>query len=219
MASFRLDVIATTTSFSQGCSAVPKQQRMPYLRWSEINPIKSFVTISENSSAKSSTPANGIQLCGHTYHEGHNHGPTTAMAEFESFASYVQRAGCNAQQPTSYTLLMNQKSTINPHILIRDTSIVLHGLQPAISTIKPLQSLTLMHRIRITNPIAITPVMRAHEIKARARTDAIFESVDPDAHEVVVGLVGVAEEVVGSVVDDGIVGRGHGLAVACGYHG
>lgn len=63
-----------------------------------------------------------------------------------------------------------------------------------------------MQRIRITNPVAITPVMRVHRVITRARTDAIIESVHPDAHEVAVGSIGIAVEVEGSVGDDGIVG-------------
>ena len=76
-----------------------------------------------------------------------------------------------------------------------------------------------MHRIRITNPIAISRALIAHGIIARARPDAIFEGVDPNAHDVAVGLVSVAEKVIGSVADDGIVGRGYVVTVACGYHG
>lgn len=57
-----------------------------------------------------------------------------------------------------------------------------------------------MHRMRITNPIAISLVMSASGIIARARTDAILEGVDPNVHDVAVGLVGVAEEVIGSVL-------------------
>ena len=42
--------------------------------------------------------------------------------------------------------------------------------------------------------------MSASGIIARARTDAILEGVDPNVHDVAVGLVGVAEEVIGSVL-------------------
>ena len=76
-----------------------------------------------------------------------------------------------------------------------------------------------MYCIRITNPIAITRTFITHGIIARARPDAIFEGVDPNIHDVAVGLVSVAEEVIGSVADDGIVGRGYVVTVACGYHG
>ena len=76
-----------------------------------------------------------------------------------------------------------------------------------------------MHRIRITNPIAISRSLITHGVIARARPDAIFQGVDPNIHDVAVGLVSVAEEVIGSVADDGIVGRGYVVAIACGYQG
>lgn len=76
-----------------------------------------------------------------------------------------------------------------------------------------------MHRIHVTNPIAINPVIIGHGIIARARTNTIFEGVDPNVHDVAVGLVGIAEEVIGSVADHGIVGRSYIKTVACGYHG
>ena len=76
-----------------------------------------------------------------------------------------------------------------------------------------------MHRICVTNPIAISRGFIAHGVIARARSDAIFEGVDPNIHDVAVGLVSVAEEVIGSVADDGIVGRSYVVTVACGYHG
>ncbi len=132
----------------------------------------------------------------------------TAMAErYPSLAVCKGRdATLRSPPPKLYSCSPSVKGTINAHSGIHHTSIMLHSLQPAISAINDPRNL--MHRIRITNPIAITPISIARVTIARARTDAIFESVDPDVREVAVGLVGVAEEVVRTLADDGIVGRG-----------
>lgn len=114
----------------------------------------------------------------------------------------------NTSQPLTYPLLMNQKRTINPYLRNHFTLIILLSLQPAIPTIIPYHRLILNQRIRITNPIAITPIMRGREIITRTRTNAIFKRVYPDAHEIAVGSVGIAVEVEGRIADDGFVGRG-----------
>ena len=144
----------------------------------------------------------------------------TAMAE-----SYPSLAVCKVRDTTLrstrlYSGLITRwyEGTINAHIGKHHTSIALHRLQPAISATCNV-SWTLTHRIRITDPIAISLVMSAYGVIARARADAIFEGVDPNIHEVAVGLIGVAEELIGSVADGGIVGRGYVVTVACGYHG
>ena len=144
----------------------------------------------------------------------------TAMAE--SYPLLVvckgRAATLHSPPPTFYSRMPINEGTINAHLGKHHTGIMLHRFQPAIAAICNDRRI-LVHCIRITNPIAVSRGFIAHGVIARARPDAIFEGVDPNIHDVAVGLISVAEEVIGSVADDGIVGRGYVVAIACGYQG